>query len=124
MLELPLSVMVGKKKKFILNLNNYRGTHYRILTNAKNNYKDLIWDLIPHERYDYPVELIYTYYHGSNRRIDISNTCSIIDKFTCDVLTEKKVIPDDNTNHVRRVSYVWGGVDAKNPRCELFIKKL
>lgn len=123
LINLPLSVKVGKKN-FILNLNNYRGTHYRILTNAKNNYKALIWDLIPSVRYDCPVEFIYTYYHGTARRIDISNPCSIIDKFACDVLTEKKVIPDDNVKWVKQVTYVWGGVDKKNPRCELMIKKI
>lgn len=122
MIILPLSVPISKKKNFILNLNNYRGTHHRILTNAKNNYKSLIWDLIPNIKFDTPVHLIYTYYHGNKRRIDVSNPCSIIDKFACDVLTDKGVLVDDNTDFVKRVTYIWGGVDKENPRCELEIK--
>lgn len=124
MIELPLSVKVSKNKKFILNLNNYRGAHYQVVTKAKNNYKDLIWHLIPNIKYDSPVELIYTYFHGRKGRVDISNPCSIIDKFTSDVLSEKKVIPDDNTDFIKRVTYIWGGVDKQNPRCTLEIKKI
>lgn len=123
MIELPLSVMVGRKN-FILNINNYRNAHYRTLNDAKKKYKELIWYLIPRTKYDKPVELIYTYYHPRKGRVDIANVCSIIDKFTSDVLSEKNIIKDDNSEHLKRVTYQWGGVDKNNPRCELIIKTI
>ena len=36
----PLQLMVGLRKKFILNLNQYRNTHFRVLNYAKQLYKD------------------------------------------------------------------------------------
>ena len=123
LISVPLSVPVGKKN-FILNLNNFRGTHYHILNNAKRNYKPLVLSVLPRIKFTDPVEMIYTYYHGSKRKIDLSNACSIIDKFVCDVLVEKGVLTDDNTEHLRRVTYIWGGVDKKNPRCDIEIKNL
>lgn len=120
-IDLPLSVPVGRKS-FVLNLNSYRNTHYRVLNDAKANYKALIWNSIPDIKYTEPVELIYTYYHWRKGRVDVSNVCSIIDKFASDVLTERGIIPDDNSDYIKRVTYVWGGVDKINPRCELEIK--
>lgn len=122
-IHLPLSVMV-KNKKFILNLNNYRNTHHRVLSDAKKNYKSMIWNSIPDEVIETPVMLSYTYYHKSRGKIDIANPCSIIDKFACDVLVEKGVLPDDNIDIVKKINYIWGGVDKDNPRCELCIEKI
>ena len=120
---LPLSVKQSKKKNFILNLNNYRNAHHCILSNTKLNYKELILPLIPHGyHFDKPVKFTYTYFHGNKRRVDVSNPCSIIDKFVSDVLVDRGVLPDDNTDHLKRVEYVWGGVDKDNPRCELEIR--
>lgn len=114
--------MVGRKK-FILNLNNYRNAHYQTLNKAKVNYKGLldISDLKPVTR---PVSLTYIYFHGSKRKVDISNPCSVIDKFACDALVEYGILPDDNNEWVKRVMYVFGGVDAKSPRCELKITEI
>ena len=38
----PLEVWVSSNKKFILNLNNYRNTHFRVLTKAKKEYSALL----------------------------------------------------------------------------------
>ena len=43
-IKLSLDVYYSKKKKFILNLNNYRNAHYRVLSIAKKTYSD---DLLP-----------------------------------------------------------------------------
>tara|TARA_R100001163_G_C4928904_1_gene105718 strand:+ start:44 stop:454 length:411 start_codon:yes stop_codon:yes gene_type:complete len=133
-LILPLEVFYSKKKKFILNLNNYRNAHYRVLSIAKKTYSDDLvemiknlfikekWDDIP--RFDNPVDLEYVYYAKSNRRVDVSNPCSIIDKFTCDALVKVGILEDDSSKQIKSITYVYGGVDKENPRCRLTIKEV
>lgn len=130
-ITLPLQVeyQVGKTSKcklykFILNLNNYRNTHGQALGHAKNAYKELIWSKIPDVKFTKPVSLTYTYYAKTKRKIDLANPCVIIDKFACDALVEKGVLIDDNNEYVWLVTYVWGGVDKDNPRCELEVKEI
>tara|TARA_R100001443_G_scaffold30249_5_gene43844 strand:- start:9256 stop:9633 length:378 start_codon:yes stop_codon:yes gene_type:complete len=119
---LPLEVYYSKNKKFILNLNNYRNAHYRILSNSKKIYTDnLIPELKELSKFNEPVTLTYTYYAKTKRRIDISNPCSIIDKFTCDALVKAGVLKDDSFEQVNKVVYKFGGFDKENPRCELLI---
>ena len=127
-LILPLEVFYSKKKKFILNLNNYRNAHYRVLSIAKKTYSDDLvemiekWDDIP--RFDNPVDLEYVYYAKSNRRVDVSNPCSIIDKFTCDALVRVGILEDDSSKQIKSITYVYGGVDKENPCCRLTIKEI
>lgn len=72
-----------------------------------------------------PFKLVYTYYHGNRRKLDVANPCSIIDKFTCDALTECNAWPEDNIDHVQEVVYKWGGIDPnKIGYCELEIYKI
>ena len=121
-IDLPLEVFYSKKKKFILNLNNYRNAHYRVLSLAKKLYTDnLIPRLESFNSFSEPVTLTYTYYARSNRRLDISNPCSIIDKFTCDALVKAEILEDDSFKQIKEVVYKFGGVDKDNPRCELVI---
>jgi len=133
-LILPLEVFYSKKKKFILNLNNYRNAHYRVLSIAKKTYSDDLvemiknlfikekWDDIP--RFDNPVDLEYVYYAKSNRRVEVSNPCSIIDMFTCDALVKVGILEDDSSKQIKSITYVYGGVDKENPRCRLTIKEI
>jgi hypothetical protein len=123
-IDLPLEVYYTKNKKFILNLNNYRNAHYRTLASAKKIYADNLVDRISHPKYEEPVVLIYTYYAKSKRRLDVSNPCSIIDKFTCDALVKAEVLEDDSSKQIKQVIYKYGGIDKENPRCELVIKKI
>lgn len=144
-ISLPLYVMLPRKtkadKKYILNLNTYRNTHYIVSNQAKILYKEeVLWSVsrissvescvrssnsmittkvLPH--FPNAVKLLFTYYANSKRRIDVANPCSIIDKYATDALVELGVLPDDDVLHVRKVSYEWGGVDKENPRCELEI---
>ena len=123
-IDLQLEVHYSKKKKFILNLNNYRNAHYRVLSISKSLYSDnLVPRLKDFDRFTEPVSLTYTYYARSNRRLDISNPCSIIDKFTCDALVKAEILEDDSFNQIKEVVYKFGGVEKDNPRCELVISK-
>ena len=122
-LILPLEVYYSKNKKFILNLNNYRNAHYRILSASKKVYTEQLLERIKDlPKFNDTVSLDYVYYAKSNRRLDVSNPCSIIDKFTCDALVKAKIIEDDSFKQVKKVSYIFGGVEKDNPRCELTIK--
>ena len=123
-IDLPLEVHYSKKKKFILNLNNYRNAHYRVLSISKSLYSDnLVPRLKDFDRFTEPVSLTYTYYARSNRRLDISNPCSIIDKFTCDALVKAEILEDDSFKQIKEVVYKFGGGEKDNPRCELVISK-
>jgi|TARA_B110000285_G_C15114841_1_gene613440 hypothetical protein len=120
-IELPLEVYYSKNKKFILNLNNYRNAHYRILSSAKKIYAENLVDRISYPMYEEPVRLTYTYFAKSKRRLDVSNPCSVIDKFTCDALVKAGVLEDDSFEHIKEVVYKFGGIDKERPRCELEI---
>ena len=123
-IDLPLEVYYSKKKKFILNLNNYRNAHYRVLSISKRLYSEnLVPRLKDFDRFTEPVSLTYTYYARSNRRLDISNPCSIIDKFACDALVKAEILEDDSFKQIKEVVYKFGGVEKDNPRCELVISK-
>ena len=123
-IDLPLEVYYSKKKKFILNLNNYRNAHYRVLSISKSLYSDnLVPRLKGFDSFTEPVSLTYTYYARSNRRLDISNPCSIIDKFACDALVKAEILEDDSFRQIKEVVYKFGGVEKDNPRCKLVISK-
>lgn len=128
-LSLPLSIAIGssKRKKFILNLNQFRNLHYRSLNNCKRNYADIVSTLCGDRPYRIPpdtaVLAIYIYYAPTKRLVDVANPCSILDKFTCDAIVKRGVMVDDNVRHLKEVRYVWGGVDRENPRCDLLLVK-
>ena len=78
-------------------LNNYRNAHYRVLSTSKKLYSEQLVERIKdYPRFTEPVKLVFTYYARSNRRLDISNPCSIIDKFTCDALVKAEILEDDS----------------------------
>ena len=115
-IDLPLEVHYSKKKKFILNLNNYRNAHYRVLSISKRLYSDnLVPRLKGFDRFTEPVSLTYTYYARSKRRLDISNPCSIIDKFACDALVKAEILEDDSFKQIKEVVYKFGGLRKTIP---------
>ncbi len=134
-LSLPLHVVLPRKKQariFVLNLNVYRNTHYIVLNQAKALYKEQVeqsykeWlSVDPVDRLygipNEPLRFTYTIYPANNRAFDISNVCSIVDKFTCDALQELGVIQNDNHKFIPEVTYKIGKVDKENPRVELEI---
>lgn len=117
---LPLFIETGvkKKKKQYLNLNLYRNMPFHLNNNLKKATKQIVADVCPEFRFE-RFELVYTLYLPDNRLRDISNVCCVIDKYQTDALTELGYIPDDNYQHLPRVTYKIGGVDKENPRCEV-----
>jgi hypothetical protein len=70
-----------------------------------------------------PLIATFTVYPDSNRKMDVSNVCSIVDKFACDALVELARLKDDNHKIIPAINYRFGKVDKENPRVELEIEE-
>lgn len=134
-LSLPLSILIPRKtkedKKVILNMNTYRNLHHMTNNQAKIIFKDLVRELIGQFSLSLrvpgnppPYKLTYTLYQEQNRKTDVANVLSIVDKFACDALVELGIIPDDNCRIIGEVVYKYGGVDKGYPRAELEITSI
>lgn len=133
---LPFSVVIPRKTKadkiFILNLNVYRNAHHMTLNQAKVLWKDVVFQAVPTLGtknpalclYTPPLHCVYTVYPSSNRKFDLSNVLSIVQKFTEDALIEYGVISDDSYQVIPKIDYRFGHVDKENPRIELEIESL
>lgn len=120
----PLRVPQTKSKHFILNLNNYRNTHYQTLNKVKINYKGLMAHQIQQLPEFNRIGLILTLYPASHRLTDVANVCSIHEKFFADALVELGKLPDDNYIYLPESGYRFGTVDKENPRVEITIHPL
>lgn len=122
----PLFIIKNKKnQKWYLNLNNYRNTHYQTLNKLKITFKEEMFEQIKQlPPIPTPVEITYTVYPPTARLFDISNVCSVIDKFLCDAITELGKWEDDNYTCVPRVIYEFGSIDKNFPRCEVSFKRI
>lgn len=56
-------------------------------------------------------ELHYELWLPNLLKRDISNVLSIVDKFFADTLVENGNVPDDNYEHLKYVTYKYGGMD-------------
>lgn len=118
----PIEVWYSLKKKFRLNLNMYRNTHYRILNTCKIHYKDMMVPQIEKAPRFEKIICLYKVFPKSKRHFDVGNVCSIHEKFFEDALVELGKLPDDNTTYIPVVVYVVGEVDKENPRVEIYIQ--
>ena len=115
----PLKVLATKLKGWILNLNQYRNTHFRTLNTVKINYK--LWmekQIKTGPKYN-KIACIYTVYPKDKRSFDLGNVCCIHQKFFEDALVELGKLPDDNYNYIPLVIYKFGKVDPLKPRVEV-----
>jgi hypothetical protein len=114
-----MKVLASKRKMLRLNLNEYRNTHYRILNNAKINYKEVMKKQIEKAKRLGKALFVYTVYPGSKRSFDIGNICCIHEKFFEDAFVELGKLEDDNANFLPLVVYMYGGIDKENPRVDI-----
>lgn len=118
----PIYLPQTKKKNFALNLNIYRNAHFLVLNKMKILFKEKIQkqlDLLPTMN---GVKLTYTLFMGTNREMDLSNVCVIVDKFFCDALVEAGKLEDDNFKYLASIDYRFGGIDPQFPRCEVMLE--
>ncbi len=119
--HLPIKVNLAAKKYFYLNLNQYRNAHYHTLNKAKILFAETVLPLLQNIPPLIKCSLQYTYYAPSKREIDVSNVCSIVDKFFSDTFVEAGKLIDDNYKYLDEVTYLFGGVDPQNPRVTVII---
>lgn len=118
-------VYVSKNKKVALNLNTYRNLHYQLNNKAKKMLLEslkrdqLIEGLLPAP----PFEFIYKIYRRDKRRSDLMNIGSIVDKFVSDALVTLGYLTDDNTDIIKKVTVIDGGIDKLNPHARLEVKR-
>lgn len=115
----PLRVFMTKAKNFILNMNQYRNTHFRLLNHTKINYKKYMERQIIKSDTFGRVVCIYTAYPKTNRKQDLGNVCSIHEKYFEDAMVEFGKLGDDNMKNIPLVIYRYGGVDHENPRVDI-----
>ena len=115
----PLKVFMTKAKNFILNMNQYRNTHFRLLNHTKINYKKFMERQIIKSDSFGKVICIYTAYPKTNRRQDLGNVCSIHEKYFEDAMVEYGKLGDDDMRNIPLVIYRYGGVDHENPRVDI-----
>ena len=120
----PLRVRVSKNKDFSLNLNIYRNSKYFLLNTSKIRYKEEVIEQVEQLPKLERIQLTYTLYPATNRRMDISNILSIHDKYFSDVLVTTGKLIDDEYTYIPMVNYRFGEVDKSNPRVEILIEEL
>lgn len=120
----PLKVLATKLKGWILNLNQYRNTHFRTLNTVKINYKECMRSQIATGPKYNRIACIYTVYPKDRRSFDLGNVCCIHQKFFEDALVELGKLPDDNYNYIPLVIYQFGKVDPLKPRVEVEVVEI
>ena len=115
----PLKVLATKLKSWILNLNQYRNTHFRTLNTVKINYKLAMQSQITSGPSYKKIACIYTVYPKDRRSFDLGNVCCIHQKFFEDALVELGKLPDDNYNYIPLTIYAFGSIDPTNPRVDV-----
>lgn len=104
-----------------ISVNWYCNAHYRIKSNAKKKFKEMIKDQIYiHAPIKGKIKINYTYYAKRNGS-DLDNFVGTVKKFFQDAIVELGLIPDDNVNIIVSNSERYGGVDKDNPRVEAVI---
>lgn len=120
-ITLPWKVPLSKNKDFPINLNYYRNACFQELNNAKIKFAKLVSPLLGSVLCMESCSLHYVIFPSSKRECDISNVCSIADKFFSDTLVSSGKITDDNFKVIPNISFSYGQVDPLNPRIEVTI---
>ena len=124
-IDVPLYITLPRKtkkdKKYMLNLNVYRNLHYIVSNQLKHRFCEALECVLRGLKLKDELDITYTLYKGSKRKIDRANILCIVEKFFCDALTFYEVIPDDNDDYIKATHY-YSDYDKDNPRVEIIIK--
>lgn len=121
-ITVPIYIIRKRAAKYPLNLNKYRQTHSQSIGQMINMYRELIIEDVLKLPLFTKVRITYTLF--PKYECDVPNVCSIVDKFFSDVLVYAGRLPDDNRHFVPTVTYQFGAMDKKNPRCEILIEEI
>ena len=122
MLVLPIYWNNGKKT-ILLSQNWYRNAFFYEQNRAKQEFHELVaHQLQGTQRLAGLFTLELSLYY-KNPNCDLSNVCSIIEKFTLDALQQHGIITNDSVKyHLGSLTRV-AGQDKVNPRCEIIIQE-
>ena len=123
----PLYIRIGKtvrSKKHWLSMNNLNGWHHHTYNDIKTKFTEFVQEQVLCLPPMKNIEVTYTVIRPDNRMFDLSNTCAVIDKFFLDCLSKFGKIPDDNTKFVKKITFMYGGIDKNNGRCIVEIKEV
>ena len=122
--SIPLCTYVNAKR-FGLNLNEYRNAHYRVLSSAKKSISAIVFvALLKEKKIAAPVKVTITLWRKNKKKCDLSNICSIADKFALDAIVRCKIIDDDDCLTIPLVEYIYGGIDKENPRIDIKLESI
>ena len=108
--NIPLQCNVSANKRFHFNLNQYRNAHYQVLNKAKHWFET--WVMLQNSKgkmFSCPVEIHYEFW--LKRKSDLMNYGAVVDKFMQDALIKKRIIPDDNVDVVKSLTFDFRGYD-------------
>ena len=125
---IPLYIQ-KKKKKYYLNLNNYRNWHYQVSNNIKKEFKNIVesqlWliekNKIGELRNKKNISVLYQVYYWDLRKRDKGNIYSIMQKFFLDSIVELWLIEDDNDNIIWDEIFKKPVYDKGNGRIEIYL---
>ena len=129
-LTLPLFVDLPRKtkkaKRIYLSNNVTRNLNFHSLNAAKHAIKDMVWSQLEHippsEALQAPVEVEVKFYTPDKRDRDLANFCCTVEKFADDAVVEFGLLEDDSVKFLKKVTYIYAGIDRNNPRFELTYK--
>lgn len=124
----PITVEIPRKtkadKRIHLGLNWYRNAQHFESNIVKQLYKDNMAGEVAGYIFKEPIKITYTFFAPDNRKSDVDNKCSVINKFFQDTLVSCGCISEDNYTVVPNVEYLFGGVDKGKGRVEIKIEEL
>lgn len=119
----PLAVYTPKGKRISISDNWYRRAHFHESNKIKKHYtEDLAApQLKNHSPMVGVVFSLYVLYTPDKRRRDLDNFTNTHKKFFHDAMTQYGIIEDDDTTRSPFQISLFGGVDKKNPRVDIYI---
>lgn len=122
-INIPVQVFIPRKtksdKKFIINLNNYRNSHYITLNEAKKLYKKIVESELENINISFDSVYLIFVHHPKHNNIDTANVLSIAEKFACDAI-QPNIIKNDSRREIMGHFYFPGEL-SNDPYVEMHI---
>ena len=119
----PWNLPTSKTRNFSPNLNQYRNAHYRVLSQMKREYADIIKEQLKDPKKMETVRVTLVAYPPTKMKFDLDNLAPHM-KFAMDAVVQMGVLEDDNYLYILSTEHLFGGVDKENPRVEFFIEEI
>jgi hypothetical protein len=113
-LELPVPTYKSGSNA-LMSMNVYRNLHHHLLNKFKREYGDKIKELLDSfDPFETSVSLSYELQFKGNKRVDVMNVGSMIDKVFSDCLVESGLIEDDSVQYIQRVVFTGSNGHKEN----------